>query len=300
MPISHWLLALAAVFVWGTNFVVIAWGLAELPPFLFCTLRFALTALPWILFVKRPAAPWKSIIGFGMLIGLGQFGLLYFAMHRYITPGLASLLVQAQVVFTILLSSVIKKQRIRTLQAYALATALLGIAIVVWQSARGATHSVTVFGVLLVLGSALCWAMANLVVQSTGKVNVIAFLIWSSAFAIVPLLVLTALIDGTSRSLQALASADLTAWGSVAYQVFGNTFFAFGTWNWLLARHPAATVAPTALLVPVVAMTSSAWLLAEALPAWKIAAASLVLIGLAGNAYASSRAPSADQLRRLN
>lgn len=295
MPIGHWFLALAAVSVWGTNFVVIAWGLAQLPPLLFCTLRFVLTSLPWIFFVKRPAASWKSIIGFGMLIGLGQFGLLYFAMHRYITPGLASLLVQAQVLFTILLSLTVKKQRIGALQALALAIALLGIAIVVWQSATGTTHLVTLFGVLLVLGSALSWAIANLVVQSTGKVNVVAFLIWSSAFAIVPLLMLTALIDGTWRSLHALASADFIAWASVAYQAFGNTFFAYGTWNWLLARHPAATVAPTALLVPVVAMSSSAWLLAEPLPAWKIAAASLVLIGLAANAYASSRAPSAFQ-----
>ena len=288
MPLGHWFLAFAAVFVWGTNFVVIAWGLAEFPPFLFCTLRFALTALPGIVLFKRPAASWKSIIGFGILIGLGQFGLLYFAMHRYITPGLASLLVQAQVVFTIFLSAVIKQQRIRTLQASALAIAVIGIAIVVWQSASGATHSVTLLGVLLVLGSALCWALANLVVQSTGKVNVIAFLIWSSAFAVVPLMVLSVLIDGTWRSLHALESASVLAWGSVAYQAFGNTFFGFGTWNWLLARHPAATVAPTALLVPVVAMTSSAWLLAEPLPAWKIAAASLVLIGLGGNAYASS------------
>ena len=286
MPPIHWFLACAAVFVWGTNFVVIAWGLAELPPYLFCTLRFLLTALPWILFVKRPAVPWKSIIGFGMLIGVGQFGLLYFAMHRYITPGLASLLMQTQVVFTILLSLAIKKQPIKWLQAFALAVALLGIVSVVWQSAVGPGSGVTLFGVLLILASALCWALANLVVQSTGKVNVVAFLIWSSAFAVPPLVLLTALVDGAPRSLHALAMASPVAWGSVLYQVFGNTFFGFGIWNWLLARHPAATVTPTALLVPVFGMTTSAWLLAESLPTWKILAASLVLAGLGLNAYA--------------
>ena len=41
MPVNHLLLALAVVFVWGTNFVVIRWGLDGLPPFLFATLRFA-------------------------------------------------------------------------------------------------------------------------------------------------------------------------------------------------------------------------------------------------------------------
>jgi O-acetylserine/cysteine efflux transporter len=292
MPPIHWFLAIAAVSVWGTNFVVIAWGLAEFPPYLFCTLRFACTALPWIFFVRRPPVPWRSIVGFGLLIGVGQLGLLYFAMHRYITPGLASLLVQTQVVFTILLSLTIKKQRIKSAQALALLVALLGIAIVIWESSGGRGQSVTLFGVLLVLGSGLCWSLANMLVQATGNVNVTAFLIWSSATAVPPLILLTALLDGPMPSFHALASASTSAWGSVLYQTFGNTFFAFGVWNWLLARHSAATVTPIALLVPVVGMTSSAWLLGESLPAWKLLAASLVLIGLAGNAYAS-RGPRA-------
>ena len=54
MPPSHLLLALAVVFVWGTNFVVIKLGLAELPPFLFATLRFLLSAFPFVLLVRRP------------------------------------------------------------------------------------------------------------------------------------------------------------------------------------------------------------------------------------------------------
>ena len=46
---------------------------------------------------------------------------------------------------------------------------------------------------------------------------------------------------------------------SVAWQALGNTLFGYGAWNWLLARHPAATVTPAALLVPVFGMTASAW-----------------------------------------
>jgi O-acetylserine/cysteine efflux transporter len=294
MPISHWLLAFAAVFVWGTNFVVIAWGLAELPPFLFSTLRFLFTVLPWIAFVKRPAVRWRNLICFGMLIGAGQFGLLYFAMHRYISPGLASLLMQTQVIFTILLSLSIKKQTIRSLQTLALALAVAGIAIVMWRSANNSGGSVTPFGVLLILASAFCWALANLVVQSVGKVNVVAFLIWSSLFAVPPLLLMTALFDGTSVALHSLAVASPRAWVAVGYQVFGNTFFGFGAWNWLLARHPAATVTPVALLVPVFGMTTSAWLLSEPLPAWKVSAAGLILLGLAINAYASRPRPQPD------
>ena len=79
MPATHLLLALAVVFVWGTNFVVIKLGLAELPPFLFATLRFALSAFPFLLFVPRPAVPWRTLVAFGVLLGAGQFGLLFLA-----------------------------------------------------------------------------------------------------------------------------------------------------------------------------------------------------------------------------
>jgi O-acetylserine/cysteine efflux transporter len=104
LPTPHLLLALAVVAVWGTNFVVIRWGLDGLPPFLFAALRFALSALPWLLFVPRPAAPWRSMAAFGVLLGVGQFGLLFLAIDGRISPGLASLVVQVQVFFTIGLS----------------------------------------------------------------------------------------------------------------------------------------------------------------------------------------------------
>lgn len=276
-----------AVLIWGTNFAVIMWGLAELPPFLFSTLRFLLTAFPWILFVKRPAIPWHVFVGVGMLMGAGQFGLLYFAMHRFITPGLASLLMQTQVIFTILLALIINKNRITTLQVVALALAAAGIGWIAWRSATSAGASVTLFGVLLVLAAAFCWALANLLVQSVGRVDVIAFLVWSGVFAVPPLLLFNLLLEGASRDWAALSTASATAWCVVLWQVFGNTLFGFGVWNWLLARHAATVVAPISLLVPVFGMSASAWLLAEPLPLWKVAAASLVLLGLALNAYAS-------------
>jgi O-acetylserine/cysteine efflux transporter len=69
----------------------------------------------------------------------------------------------------------------------------------------------------------------------------------------------------------------------VAYQSVANTMFGYGVWGWLLARHPAATVAPLSLLVPVFGFSVSALVLGEAFPAWKLVAFALVLGGLAFN-----------------
>src|SRR3546814_9849860 len=85
----------------------------------------------------------------------------------------------------------------------------------------------------------------------------------------------------------ALAHASGWGWLAAFWQAAGNTVFAFGAWGWLLARHPAATVTPTALLVPVFGILASAALLGEPLPPWKIIAAGLVLGGLRSEEHTS-------------
>lgn len=277
LPVTHLLLALSVVFVWGTNFVVIRWGLDGLPPFLFATLRFAFSALPWLLFIPRPTAPWRKIAAFGVLLGVGQFGLLFLAIRSSISPGLASLVVQLQVFFTIGLSLWLMGERVRGFQVVGLLLALAGLGVI----AANLDASVTLLGMGLVLGAAFFWSLANLVVKSLGPVNMLHFMVWSSVFAVPPLFALSWLVEGPQAITESLGHADGLVWASVLWQAVGNTLFGYGAWNWLLARHPAATVTPLALLIPVFGMGSSALSLGESLPGWKLGAAALVLMGLA-------------------
>jgi O-acetylserine/cysteine efflux transporter len=277
LPISHLLLALAVVFVWGTNFVVIRWGLdGGMPPFLFATLRFALSALPWLLFMPRPAVPWSTLAAFGVLLGVGQFGLLYLAIQGHISPGLASLVIQLQVFFTIGLSLLLLKERVRSFQVTGLLMALGGLAMI----ALNLGAQVSWLGLGLVLAAAFFWACANLVAKSAGRVNMLHFVVWSSVFAVPPLLLISVLAEGAAAIGHALQAASATTWATVLWQALGNSLFGYGAWNWLLSRHPAATVTPMALLVPLFGMGASALLLGEAMPGWKLGACALVLGGL--------------------
>ncbi len=287
MPLSHFLLALSVVFIWGTNFVVIKWGLDDFPPYLFSALRFLLSALPWVFLLRRPAVRWTAMAGFGTLLGVGQFGLLYWAMQRDITPGLASLVVQSQVFFTILMSMAISGERPTRLQGVALALAVGGYGIVGWRSAYSADTAVTTLGLMLVLAAAFSWACANILVRRVGRVNAVAFTAWSSLYAVLPISAISLTVEGPALIVASLQQASWGGWASVGWQAIGNTIFGFGAWNWLLSRHPAATVTPMALLVPVFGMLAAALLLAEALPAWKICAAALVMAGLILNFQAS-------------
>lgn len=277
MPLSHLLLALAVVAVWGTNFVVIRWGLDGMPPFLFATLRFALSALPWMLFMPRPRVPWRKLAAFGVAIGVGQFALLYLAIQGRISPGLASLVVQMQVFFTIGLSLVLMRERVRAFQIAGLVLSLAGLLLI----ALNLDATVTVPGLLLVLAAGFFWSCGNLIAKSAGQVNMLHFVVWSSAFAVPPLLALSLLLEGPAAIGHTLQTAGLATWATVLWQALGNSLFGYGAWNWLLSRHPAATVTPMALLVPLFGMGGSALMLGEAMPGWKLGACALVLAGLA-------------------
>jgi O-acetylserine/cysteine efflux transporter len=281
LSLRHALLALAVMAVWGSNFVVIRVGLDHLPPLLFATLRFSLAFLPAALFLKKPDVPWRNLAAYGVLIGAGQFGLLFIAMKDNISPGLASLVVQTQAFFTIALAMRLTGEKVRTFQYAALALAAAGIGVIVWRTDGSATP----LGIVLVLGAALSWAGGNLVARRTPNVNMLAFVVWASLFSVAPLLVLSLVFEGWPAIATGLAKADAVTWAAVAWQAVGNTMFGYAVWGWLLARYPAATVAPMSLLVPVFGMAASALFLHEALPGWKLAAAGLVMAGLALNTF---------------
>jgi O-acetylserine/cysteine efflux transporter len=293
LSLRHSLLALAVVAVWGSNFVVIKLALGQLPPLLFAALRFTCALVPALLVLPLPGVAWKNLARYGCLIGVGQFGLLYIAMQRDISPGIASLVIQTQVFFTIGLSIRLTGERVQRFQWFALLVAAAGIAVIVLRT-DGTT---TLLGLLLVLAAALSWAGGNITAMQGAPRNMLAYVVWSSAFAIPPLLLLSLALEGWQADLAGLRRADAATWAAVAWQGWGNTLFGYAAWGWLLARHPAATIMPIALLVPVFGMGAAALWLGEPLPGWKLAAAGLVIAGLAMNVLWQRR-PGAWRTRR--
>jgi O-acetylserine/cysteine efflux transporter len=279
LSLKHFLLALAVVAVWGTNFVVIKLALGHMPPLLFATLRFAVVVVPAVFFVPRPAVGWRNLAAYGLLIGVGQFGLLFVAMNGHISPGLASLVIQVQVFFTIGLAMVMAGESLQRVQWVALVLGAAGLGVIVTHT----DGSTTPLGLGLILLAALSWAGGNLVSRAAGRINMVAYVVWSSLFAVPPLFALSLWVEGWPALQAGVMQADLSAWGAVVWQAVGNSLFGYAAWGWLLARYSAATITPMALLVPLFGMGGSALWLGEPLPPWKLMAAGLVLSGLALN-----------------
>jgi len=267
------------VAIWGTNFVFIRLGLNELQPFTFAALRFFLVAFPLIFLLHKPQCSWPSLISYGLFIGLGQFGLLFWAMKADISPGLASLIVQMQVFFTVFLSAFLLQETVTKWQLVSLVICLAGLLMVILYT----DGSTTYFGIVMVLLAGFSWACGNLVIKQAGKVDMLSFIAWSSLFSVPPLLLVAVLTEGVHTIGSDIVKLSWQGWLVVLWQTIGNTLVGYGLWNTLLGRYSAATVAPWALLVPVFGMVSSAILLGELMPDWKVVAAVLILLGLTVN-----------------
>ena len=277
----HIALAFLVVAVWGTNFVVIKAGLGELPPFLFAALRFFVSAIPFAFFIRRPQVAWRWLVLYGVVLGAGQFGLLFYAMRADISPGMASLVIQVQVFFTIGLSMWLFHERAKPVTWVGTVLAAVGLGVIAWHL----DATITAKGVAVVIAAAMAWACANILVkmavrESNAPINMVGFMVWSSIFAVPPLAVLSLIFEGGDVALHAIGAASLGAWGAVAWQAVGNTLFGYAAWSWLLTRYDAAVVAPYALLIPIFGMGASALLLGEPMPAWKLVAAAMVLGGI--------------------
>ncbi|SCE38085.1 O-acetylserine/cysteine efflux transporter [Streptomyces sp. PpalLS-921] len=275
-PLHIGLAALVAA-VWGLNFVVIEVGLAHFPPLLFSALRFLVAALPAVFLVGRPTVAWKWIVGVGTALGVAKFGLLFIGMDRGMTAGLSSLVLQVQAVFTALFAALALGERPGGVRVVGMAVALTGIGVAAVD--EGADGPVLAF--VLVIAAAACWGVSNVLTRKAAPPDSLNFMVWVSTVPVLPLLVLSLLFEGWDRDVEALAAFDLSGAGTLVYVAWISTVFGFGAWGFLLRHHPASSVAPFTLLVPVFGMSSAALLLGESVSPLRCLAAALLVGGVA-------------------
>ena len=281
MPLTHLALVLLVMIIWGCNFVVIDLGLKEVSPLLLVCTRFFLTSIPAIFFVKRPATSLAHIIQYGLIMLALPFTLLFLGMNYGVTAGLASLLFQVQVFFTVLFAMLAFKEKLHLWHILGALVSFSGIVLV----ARYLESSTSTLGFLLVIAGAASWGAGNIVSKRIGRVNMPSLVVWGSLFAWPPLLLLSLIIDGPDKIFHTFTHLTWVSGGAILYITYLSTLLAFVIWSWLVHHHPLPTIAPFTLLVPILGFLSSAWVLGEPLQSWKLIAALLVVSGLGINLF---------------
>jgi O-acetylserine/cysteine efflux transporter len=277
MPARSVALVILVTAVWGVNFVVIHEGLEHFPPLLFNALRFVLMALPAVFLVGRPRVPWRFVLGIGVALGVIKFGLLFVSLDQGLPVGLSSLLLQLQVIFTIVFAGFALHERPRREQVAGAAIAFCGLAVIGIDRAASAP----ILPFVLVVGAAAAWGVSNTLTRMAQPPDALALLVWASLVAPLPLLGLSLAFEGPAAIGDALAGIDVAAVAALLFVALVSGLFGFAAWIALLKRHTAAAVTPFALLVPVFGIAAAALLLGERPSALELGGAVLICAGLA-------------------
>jgi O-acetylserine/cysteine efflux transporter len=255
--LRHRLLAILVAVCWGINFPATALALEHFPPIFLVALRFAIIAVPTLVFIPRPPVKVVWLLGVGLGIGTMQFAFLYLGMTAGMPSGLASIVLQASAPFTVVIAGIWLRERITRQQAIGIAIAVLGLSAIAFHRAQVAA----LLPVVLTLCGALGWAIGNVSTRKAQAPNALHLTLWMSVIPPLPMLALSLLVEGPQRIGESLATAfTLEALPSVLgllYVVVIATLVGYGIWNGLLKRYPSSTVAPFSMLVPVVGVFAS-------------------------------------------
>ncbi|KQT02599.1 EamA family transporter [Cellulomonas sp. Leaf395] len=304
MPTRDRLIAALVAVLWGLNFPAIHLSLEQFPPFFLVALRFALIAIPTVLLVRPPTAPWRWIGLYGLGFGVLQFVFLYLAMSTGMPAGLASLVLQSSAPFTVMLAGVFLRERITARQGAGILLAVAGLAGIAVHRA-GLAGGATLMPVLLTLCGGLGWAIGNLGSRRAMQASPgepFRLLLWMSVVPPLPMLALSLVVEGPAAiagSFHGLTSTQgLLALGGLLFTVVVATLVGSGLWTALMGRHPSSTVAPFSMLVPVVGIAASWLLLRERTSPTELACGALVLTGVLLGSMGRRREPRTTQRRQ--
>lgn len=291
MKPKHALLAVLVALIWGTNFLAINATLQSVPPMLSVALRFVLVIFPLIFFVKPPKIGWKFVVLIGLTVSAGQFGLTYLAMHLGLPTGLAPLVLQAQVLFTVLLSMVFLKEKPNAGQSIGIGLGIAGLLVV----GVGRAQVAPILPFVMMLGAAFSWSIGNVISRQvlTGAVKVsgLSLVVWTAAVVPVPMFALSYFLEGSEQIGSALSHLQPGAIIGALFTAYISTIVGYGIWNHLLGRYSSAVVGPFTLLIPVIGIASAWLVLNEAPSVPELIGGGLLLAGVATAVVRFGRKP---------
>ncbi len=269
-------LALAAVVIlWGANFSAAKMAIEQIPPLAMLALRFGLLVIilgPFL--VRRPKAPFGRLLVAALCLGGFHFGLLMTGLSGT-DASAAAIVIQLAQPFSALLAWAVYREVPRPLQGAGMLLAFAGVYILA-DSPRFQTDWLPL---LIVAAAAFAWALANILIQRIGAINVFELNAWVAAIAMPVMLGMSLLLE--SGQAAAIDGADAWAWGAIGFQVVGSTIVAYGCWYWLLGRHSVNRLVPIMLLVPVLGVLITVPVLGEPLSWAKVLGGLLTILGVA-------------------
>lgn len=270
------LLAVAVMAIWGFNFSMIKLGVSEVHPLLATAARFTLAVFPAIFFIARPKVAWRYLAAYGLVFGVGIWGMASWSITAGLSSGMSSILLSTNVLFGMLMGLVVFKERLSRRKLLVAGCALVALLILVFAT----QGNITLSGLVLILTAAMSWTVMGVIVKASKTTQAFAFNVWGMLFAPLPLVLFALALHGPNILWQAADKWSTFTTIAVVFQAYPTTLFGYWVWNKMLIKYPLSTAAPLTLLVPIFALVSGFFMFAETLTLAQIIACALFLLGI--------------------
>src|SRR4051812_11293239 len=176
-PRDLFLAALVAA-LWGCNFVASKLAMHDIPPLMTTGLRFVLVAALLLPFQRFPRGQVWPLFRVGMVLGVGHFGLLFWAL-RMVDAGTAAIVIQLQVPLGVLLAALLLGERVTRLQAFGTMLAFGGLVVVLGAP----TLDGKTIPVAMLLGAAFAFAFSSIQSKQLANLKPYTQTAWLALFA---------------------------------------------------------------------------------------------------------------------
>lgn len=266
--------------IWGSTWLFIKLGLADLPPLTFAGIRFLLATLILTAIIlargvrwPRGRKDWILIAVVGILQFTLNYGLVFWG-EQHISSGLAAVLQSTFPAFGLVIAHFyLPGERITLLKIAGVFMGIVGIAIIFSDRLSVAGRMALLGSIALVL-SAFFGSYGNVLVKAySQKIDPLALAAGQMACGLPPLLTLGIITEGNPFRFH----WTWTAVGSLAYLVIVGSVIAFGLYYWLVRNMEVTKTMLIALVTPVTAVILGILILHERLN-WRLFAGGACII----------------------
>lgn len=285
---ARWKILLAfgiIYFVWGSTFLCIRIGVAQVPPFLLAAIRFLIAGSALFLWMLAKGVPapsrreWLGATVLGTLMFLFDYGSLFWAEQR-VPSGIAAVMMAMIPIFiTSLEVSFLRTQRFTVRLCLGLILGILGVAVLMNPFASLGEASLDRAGMAVLLMAAFSWSVGTILSR---KLPLPSSKGMSSATQMlsggVQLFLLT-VVSGELKGFHP-ASVSWQAWAALLYLILAGSLTGFTAYVWLLHHESPTKVGTYAYVNPVVAVALGYFFAGETIGPRTAAGAALVLISV--------------------
>ena len=211
-----------------------------------------------------------SIIGGSVQYSLSFYGL------KILDGASATLFVQAEIPFGILIAYFLLGEKVPLKNIIGLFVAFIGIAIL----SGNPNLEGKIIGVILILSGAFLWSLAQVFAKDVSeKIGGLALTAWLGIFSGPQCIIASYIIEG--NTLDYIYNATSQAWIIVIYLAVGMNVIGYSCWYSVLSRNPVNNVMSVLLLFPITGLLTSIFILNETPNTYAYFGGAIIISGVA-------------------